>query len=485
MRMFNSITLACVMAVVAAPLAPAVAHAQDRLANGAPMSFADLIERVSPAVVSIDVEAEQRVARFEGFEEELERLPPPFREFFREFGGPGADGRPRRRLSSGSGFVISEDGYVVTNYHVVADADAVTVSLRDGPEFDARIVGTDPSTDLAVVKVESDEPLPHVEFAKADPRVGDWVVAVGNPFRLGGTATAGIVSATGRELGGQFGNYNDFLQIDAPINPGNSGGPTFDLDGNVVGVNSQISSPTGASVGIGFAIPAEIASDIVARLIDDGRVVRGWLGVQIQSVTEDLAESYGLDDARGAIVGEVIPGSPAEEAGFQPGDVILRINRQTVTDNVDVTRRVGGLEVGEKNRFTILRDGKERQITVTIGERPAPDQEASVGAGRDSNGDGVFGLRLRRADNEDRSRLGLNGGEAALVIVEIARDSEAERRGLRPGEAILEVNGEAATSNRDFRRAVEAAQEAGRGSVRVWVTDGRGRRFVPLRFEDE
>ncbi len=470
--------------IIGAVLTASAAADQPRLANGAPYSFADLIEDVSPAVVSIDVESEQQVAQFDGFEEQFRQLPPEMREFFRQFGAPNADPRTRRRMSSGSGFFITADGYVVTNFHVVDGATTVRVSMRGGDEYEAEIVGLDAATDLAVLKVDADRSFPTVEFAQGEgPRVGDWVVAVGNPFRLGGTATAGIVSATGRELGGEFGVYNDFLQVDAPINPGNSGGPTFNLEGEVVGVNSQISSPIGANVGIGFAIPANIAADIVERLIDDGRVVRGWLGVSIQSISDDLAESYGLDDASGAFVGEVVPDSPAAEAGFRPDDVILAINGDRVADARDVTRRVGALEVGERTRFTVLRGARERTITVEIGARPTGGDDESAPPPQASQD--LFGMRLAAPNADDRERLGLDENGPGLVIMAVTPGGEAAERGLRSGEAILSINGESVDSVATFQGIVDDARDKGRNVVRVRVTNGRGARAVPLRFAEE
>ena len=470
---------------VVTPLAPS-AFAQEainveRLSNGAPLSFADLIDQVSPAVVSINVTTTVE-SPFGGEEFNFDGAPDGFEDFFRQFRREFGEGdEPREARALGSGFVISSDGYVVTNNHVVDGATEVSVVLRGGDELEAEIVGTDESTDLALLKIERDEAFPFVEFATGEaPRVGDWVVAVGNPFGLGGTATAGIVSASGREIGGR---YNDFLQIDAPINRGNSGGPTFDLDGKVVGVNSQIFSPSGGSVGIGFAIPADTASRVVGALIQDGRVVRGWLGVTIESVTADIAESLGLDEALGAIVNNVVAGGPAEDAGFEVGDVVLEVNGETVENNLDLTRKVGDLVVGERVRFHIFRGDRERNLTVTIGERPGEQELASLGDGgpsTDAPSTGTaFGMALVRPDEETQRRLGLGPNEG-LMIADIERTGEAASKGLSAGDVILEVAGETVSTSDQFSQAVDQARDNGRSAVLLLVQNDEVRRFVAL-----
>ncbi len=364
---------------------------------------------------------------------------------------------------------------------MVANATAVTVALKGGDELEAEIVGTDESTDLAVLKVEQDEPLPFVEFATGTQvRVGDWVVAVGNPFGLGGTATAGIVSASGREIGLQ---YNDFIQIDAPINRGNSGGPTFNLSGRVVGVNSQIFSPSGGNVGIGFAIPAQTASRIVSAIISEGRVVRGWLGVTIESVTPDIAASLGLDAPKGAIVANVVAGGPAEKAGFEVGDVVLEVDGDGVENNLDLTRKVGNLTVGERVRFRVFRDDRERNLTVTIGERPSNEELASLRDSRPGDagaGSNAFGLALSSLDDQTRARLNLDRGVQGVVIVSAARGGEAAEKGLSAGDVILEVAGESVGSPSEFDSAVDRARESGRSAVLLLVQTQRGRQFVAL-----
>jgi serine protease Do len=448
--------------------------------SGAPISFADLIERVSPAVVSVNVTTEVEAPFPDQFD--FEGAPPGLDEFFRQFRRDFYDEQPQEGMSLGSGFLISPDGYIVTNNHVVDHARSVVVTMREGEEVDAEIVGVDESTDLAVLKIVSDDPLPFVEFAEgAQVRVGDWVVAVGNPFGLGGTATAGIVSASGREIGG---TYNDFLQIDAPINRGNSGGPTFDLEGRVVGVNSQIFSPSGGNVGIGFAIPARTAARVVNAIISDGRVVRGWLGVTIEPVTPDIAESLGLEEPRGAIVNNVQAGGPAEQAGFLVGDVVLTVGAERVESSLDLTRKVGDLLVGESIRFRIYRDGRERNLTATIGERPTNQELAALRESPSSGSATVkgsqFGLRLSSLDGDDRTRLSLDSDVMGVVVEDVARGSEAAEKGLSAGVIILEVAGEAVSSPSEFDAAVERAREEGRTAVLLLVQTEQGRRFVAL-----
>ena len=459
--------------------------------NGAPFSFADLIEQVSPAVVSIEVEAEVENP-FANPDFDLEALPPGFREFFEEFRRrtPDSDEETRRARGAGSGFFISADGLLVTNYHVVSEADDITVSLKDGREFPAEVVGLDQPTDLAVLRVEGSD-FPHVAFDQ-DPnlRVGDWVVAMGNPFGLGGTATAGIVSASGREIGGA---YNGFIQIDAPINRGNSGGPLFNIDGRVVGVNSQIFSPTGGNIGIGFAIPSSAASNIVDQLVQEGRVVRGWLGVTIQNLAEDVPEALGLDDDEGAIVTDVVNGSPAEKAGIQSGDVVLEMNGEKVESSVDLTRRVGNLAVDERATFRVLRDGRERTIRVEIGERPDADTLAELSQGPQQeesspSEDGeaeILGVTLTELDAETREALGLDSNVRGVAVANVGGGSEAAEKGLRRGEVILEVNGNAVNGASDFTQAIEEARANNRSAVLVRVLNPQGRRYIALSVADE
>ena len=441
--------------------------------NGAPMSFADLIERVSPAVVSINAVVEAPVGP-QNIPPNMDNLPPQFREWMeREFGGQQAP-RAREGRSLGSGFFISAEGHVVTNNHVVQNATSITIDLPDGGELPARVIGTDPLTDIALLQVDIDDgqSFPFVTLAEnPNIRVGDWVVAVGNPFGLGGTATAGIVSATGREIATTA--YNDFIQIDAPINRGNSGGPTFDLNGNVIGVNSQIFSPSGGNVGIGFAIPSDVAANIVAQLMDDGRVARGWLGVQIQDVTEDIAESLGLEERSGAIISSLVSGGPADEGGLERGDVVLAINGTSVEDSGDLTRRVGAVPAGQEVAFDLLRDGDEQTIRITLAERP---NENDLNRMSDPNlaeqEPRYFGMQL--APSEDGT---------GLTVEQLDGNSEAAEKGLRPGDVILEAGGDEVTSVESFVEAVAEATGDGRSAILLLVQSGSAQRYVALQLD--
>ena len=356
-------------------------------AGVAPASFADIVQRVAPAVVSIEIEEKGpthaaylrgRPGADDGGDDEDGGAPFPFGIDPRRFGGQGRgqqDGDQPAAKASGSGFFISRDGYIVTNNHVVENAATITVHTSDDQELKAKLIGRDPATDLAVIKVEGPA-HPFVSFEdKAMPRVGDWVIAVGNPFGLGGTATAGIVSALARQ-GVSGSSYVDYLQIDAPINPGNSGGPSFDLSGRVVGVNSAIFSRSGGSVGIGFDIPADVAQSVTKELISGGKVVRGYIGATVQPITEEIAESIGVKGKKGALVAELTPGGPAARAGLQAGDLVTRFDGQEVLSNSDLTRRVGLVRVGEDIRLSVLRDGRAQEVTIKAGERPSEDELA-------------------------------------------------------------------------------------------------------------
>src|ERR1043165_7407670 len=334
------------------------------LETGAPFSFADLVERVSPAVVTVTTEQEVNAAANINPQD----LPEPFRDFFNQYGQGKQFNIPRKAVAMGSGFIIDKSGFIVTNNHVVEGAKGIKVKLPDGREFDARLIGADSATDTALIKIKSDKPLPSVEFGNArQVRVGDWVVAVGNPFGLSNSVTAGIVSSIGRDVGN--GPYTDFIQIDAPINRGNSGGPTFDIRGKVIGMNPMIFSPSGGSVGIGFAIPASTIHDVVAQLQSHGRVARGWLGVEVQAITPAIAASFGSKELKGAIVANVVPNGPAAKAGFHQGDLVVAINGAAVDDSRDLTRRVAALPAGSTATFTVMRGGSQQQIRANIGLR--------------------------------------------------------------------------------------------------------------------
>lgn len=435
-------------------------------------SFADLIEAVSPAVVSIEVvhEAGRLPAAARGHP-----LPERFKRFFGEdfawrFGGRRG---PPPRGGAGSGFVVDAAGFVVTADHVIAGAETVTVILDDGARLEAALVGRDPRTDIALLKVETEAPLPAVRFAAADAaRVGDGVVAVGNPFGLGKTATFGIVSARGRGTG----PYDDHLQIDAPINRGNSGGPSFNLRGEVVGVNTAIVSPTGGNVGIGFAVPAATARAVIDDLREHGRVMRGWLGVHIQDVTEDIADGLGLARAEGAIVTRVQPESPAAAAGISPGDVIVAVDREAVEDPRALARAVAAIAAGAPARLTLWRDGRSLDLTATIALAAAPDAGDAAGPARLAD----LGLRLETVDPALHGGDGERGG---VAVAGVAPGSPAARKGVRPGDAVVAVGGAPVGSAAEANARIESARADGRkAALFLMERDGR-RRFVALPFE--
>ena len=446
--------------------------------NGAPMSFASLIEQVSPAVVSIEAEGSVEAPNAP----DMSQLPPQFREFFERFGG--IPDQPRERRAQGSGFFISADGYVVTNNHVIDGADTIRVVLTDGRSLEASVVGTDVATDLALLRVEDEDEFAFVELERdLSIRVGDWVVAVGNPFGLGGTATAGIISATGRQMGAAQA-YTDFLQIDAPINRGNSGGPAFDLDGKVIGVNSAIISPTGGNVGIGFAIPSDLAATVIDQLIENGEVRRGYLGIAPAVLTEDLKDAMGLDeDLEGVLINQVLDDTPAQAAGLENGDIILQINGEPVDDPRELTRRVGAFAPGDRVAFRILRGERERTIRVELTERPetdAPSQSSPADAGAAAQ----FGLALSAPDEAEREALELEG--RGLLVEGVRPGSEASEKGLRPGDVILEAGGRDLNTVSDFEAAVEDARERDRRALLVFVVSQNGqRRYAALEMPSQ
>ncbi|WP_339833636.1 DegQ family serine endoprotease [uncultured Parvibaculum sp.] len=433
-------------------------------------SFADLVEKVSPAVVSIRV-AEERAVRAPAGVPDLP-FPPgsPFERFFRDLQpqGPGGAPRGRQAMALGSGFIISADGYVVTNNHVVGDGKDITVVRDDGTEMPAKLIGRDPKTDLALVKIESKTDLPYVAFGDSDTvRVGDWVLAVGNPFGLGGTVTTGIVSARGREIGA--GPYDDFIQIDASINRGNSGGPTFDVRGNVIGVNTAIYSPTGGSVGIGFAIPASIASRVIEQLKDEGRVTRGWLGVTIQQVDPDMAASLGLDKPKGALVAQVADESPAKKAGIQTGDVILNVDGKEMEDVRAVSRTVAELQPDTRARIIVWRDGRQRTLTANIGIFPDTLEVAAASAEEAPAAGTTTSLGLALTQTPD-----------GVVVQSVDPSSDAAEKGVRPGDIIVKVSGKDVKKPADVVAGVEAASKADKSSVLLLLRSEEQQRFVAL-----
>jgi serine protease Do len=456
-----------------------VAPASEVQAFGAPESFAELAQKISPAVVNITTSA--MVA---GPADGMPMVPEgsPFEDFFKDFGGPGPRG-PQRSEALGSGFVISEDGYIVTNNHVIEGADEITIEFFSGNKLKAKLVGTDPKTDIALLKVESDKPLEFVSFGNSDlMRVGDWVMAVGNPLGQGFSVSAGIVSARGRELQG---SYDDYIQTDAAINRGNSGGPLFNMDGQVIGVNTAILSPNGGSIGIGFSMSSNVVSKVVDQLKQFGETRRGWLGVKIQDISPEIAESMGLDTAAGALVADV-PDGPAKAAGIRPGDVITRFAGQEVADAGDLTRRVADAPIGEAVPVIVLRDGKTETLQVTLGRREEAEAKATPASAPADTGPKeleTLGLTLAPLDDDTRTRLGLDASAQGLVIMKVDPASEAYTKGLVEGDIIAEVGQQKVTRLQDLEDRIKEAKDGGRKSVLLLVRRGGDPRFVALSIE--
>ena len=445
--------------------------------NGAaPMSFSVLAKKVKPAVISIHVKngAKGRGANRDLFKG-MPDLPDdhPLNEFFKRFRKDMPDGRsPRPSLAQGSGFIISEDGYAVTNHHVIDDADEIRVSMDDGEQYDATMIGSDSRTDLALIKIKSDKKFPFVEFADDPAEVGDWCLAVGNPFGLGGTVTAGIISARSRDIGS---SPYDFLQIDAAVNRGNSGGPAFNLDGKVIGVNTAIVSPTGGNVGIAFAVPAELSQQVIAQLKDTGSVARGWLGVTIQNVSDDIADSIGLDEPKGAMVTKFSEGGPSEKSGMKVGDVIVKVDGKGVKDSRDLARKIAGFEPKSKIEVTVIRDGDAEDVTVKLGKFPGAKKLAALESGKPVGEElEDLGLSLAPASNYD------GAGDDGVVITDIDPDSQAAEKGLKAGDVILEVAGKAVKKPKDVANNVRKAKDKGRKAVLLRVRSGDQDRFIAI-----
>jgi serine protease Do len=450
--------------------------------SAGPASFADIVDRVKSSVVAVKVKMVETADASDDSSSTVPQLQPgdPLEKFFKRFGGEGLPfqfrGPQQQQRHSGqalgSGFIISSDGYVVTNNHVVEHASNVTLTLDDGRTVPAKVVGTDKKTDLALLKITEGGSFPHVDFASKEPRIGDWVIAVGNPFGLGGTVTAGIVSARGRDIGA--GPYDDFLQIDAPVNRGNSGGPTFDTQGNVVGVNTAIYSPSGGSVGIGFAIPAEVAKDVVASLKDKGTVARGWIGVQIQPVSAEIADSLNLKGTKGALVAETQSGSPAASAGLKSGDVIVGVNGDRIDGPRELARRIAALGPEKKVDLTYVRDGSERTANVRLGTLPA-EKEAAVSAPETTGRASLANLGLSLAPASS-----VSGAKEGVVVTEVDPDGVAAQKGLKSGDIILEAAGRPVSRPAEISSALDAAKKDGRKAVLLRVKSGDQTRFVAL-----
>ena len=491
-----------------------VASAQQTQNSARPVGFADIVERVKPAVISVRVQMESR--QQPSLNSDESPFPPgsEMDQFFRRFGRegqpPNAAPRPRQfATGQGSGFFISSDGYAVTNNHVVDKATQVQVTTDDGKTYTAKVIGVDQRTDLALIKVDGGN-FPFVRFSERAPRVGDWVIAVGNPFGLGGTVTAGIVSARGRDIGS--GPYDDYIQIDAPVNKGNSGGPTFDVDGGVIGVNTAIFSPSGGSVGIAFAIPSETVKTVVAQLKDKGSVLRGWIGVQVQQITPEVAQTMGLKRTDGALVTEPQRNSPAVKAGIETGDIILSVNGNAIKDSRDLAKRIGGMPPGTAVKLVVLSKGTEKNVSVTLGELPnvtearaEPDEpnarrrrdrddREGMRGDREDRGNqradrggqgGEFAERFaRRGEPNDMPRLGLSltPGENSqgVVIAAVEPDSPAAAIGFQAGDVIIDIGGKAVSSPADVRNALRNARAEGRNNVLVRVKSAQGTRTIRL-----
>jgi serine protease Do len=460
------------------------AHAQvntDVSKVAQPIGFADIVERVKPSVISVKIRMKEKAEA--GGEEWSLQPGSPMERFFRRFGGPdglppGMRGRRGHGLvtGQGSGFFISADGYAVTNNHVVDGADKVEVTTDEGKTFTAKVIGTDPRTDIALIKIEGGSNFPFAKLSDDKVRIGDWVLAVGNPFGLGGSVTAGIVSASGRDIG--TGPYDDFIQIDAPVNKGNSGGPAFNMKGDVIGVNTAIYSPSGGSVGIAFSIPANTVKSVVAQLKDKGSVSRGWIGVQIQPVTSDIADSLGLKKAEGALVAEPQPNGPAAKAGIQSGDVITAVNGDHVRDARELARTIGSFAPGTSIKLNILHKGTDKVVNLTLGTLPnTVEARADAYGDRDSSHD------------SDVPRLGLSVAPAAsvagagtegVVVVDVDPKGAAADRGFKEGDVILEVAGKSVSNSADVREAIKAARADEKNSVLMRVRTGSTARFIAI-----
>ncbi len=502
MRLLRStVARAALLGVSFALVAPApfAALNQPAMARPAPDSFADLAAKLLPAVVNIS--SSQTITAKNGpAGPEMPIFPPgsPFEQFFKDFlnkqrqgqRGGGGDDQPkpeRRAQSLGSGFIIDSSGLVVTNNHVIDGADEISVILQDNTTLKAKVLGRDESGDIALLKVEPDKPLPTVDFGDSSAmRVGDWVLAIGNPFGLGGSVTAGIVSARGRDI--HQGQYDDFIQTDAAINRGNSGGPLFNMEGQVIGINTAIFSPSGGSIGIGFSIPSNMAKNIVAQLKEYGRPRRGWLGVKIQQVTPDIAESLGLKGANGAMVAGITDGGPADKAKLRSGDIILKFDGQDVKEMHNLPRIVADTAVGKDVPVTIWRDGKEVTLQATLAERPSDTQLASVDATKTPQDKtkptdiAGLGLKVAPMSQDLKDKFQLRDDQKGVVITDVAPGSSAADKGLKPGDIIMEVQqGEVATPA-DVQKQVDAARGADRKFVLMLIQREGGVQYVPLQL---
>ncbi|MGF1560613.1 MAG: Do family serine endopeptidase [Geminicoccaceae bacterium] len=483
-----------VLGVLVAVLGIAAAGCADAQGSLPVEGFADLVERVSPAVVNISTT--RSVAADEMPDLPVPQFPPgsPFEEFFRDFFENRRDQQqqlPREASSLGSGFVIDPEGFVVTNNHVVGEADEITVIFNDESSYEAELIGRDPKTDLALLKIERDEPFPHVDWADSDTvRVGNWMVAIGNPFGLGSTVTAGIISARGRDI--RAGPYDDFLQVDAAINRGNSGGPSFNIDGQVIGVNTAIFSPSGGNVGIGFAIPSNLARPVIDSLKRFGRVKRGWLGVRIQTVTDDIAESLGLPGSEGALVAAITPDGPADAGGIRQGDVILQFDNKTVDRMRSLPRIVAETEIDKEVDVLIWRDGEEITLQVAVGEFPEDEELAALESPLEEAPPGTagemaideLGLTVVGIDDAARELYELSPDTEGVLIVKVDGNTQAAEEGIQPGDVIIEVGQDPVGSPPEVLAKINEARSENKNSVLIFLDQSGDRRFVALRLRD-
>jgi len=452
-----------------------------------PIGFADIVERVKPSVISVKVNMKEKTASNDDGDDSSSPFQPgsPMERFFRRFGGPDGFPGPGMRgglgrvvQGQGSGFFISADGYAVTNNHVVDGADKVEITTDDGKTYTAKVIGTDQRTDLALIKVEGGSNFPFAKLADGKPRIGDWVLAVGNPFGLGGTVTAGIVSASGRDIGN--GPYDDFIQIDAPVNKGNSGGPAFDTNGEVMGVNTAIYSPSGGSVGIAFSIPANTLKSVVAQLKDKGSVSRGWIGVQIQPVTSDIADSLGMKKAEGALVAEPQANGPAAKAGIESGDVITSVNGEPVKDARELARTIGGMAPGATVKLNVLHKGQDKVVNLTLGQLPNT-VEAKADTDKDSGKGASRGTDVPKLGMTVAPANSVAGaGKEGVVVTEVDPKSAAAERGFKEGDVILEVGGKSVSTASEVREAISTARTENKNSVLMRVKSGGQSRFVAV-----
>ena len=462
------------------------------VAKAGPEGFSELAGRLLPAVVNISTTQTLKADRQRP---EVPQFPPgsPFEEFFKDFldknlpRGQRPDAQPRRATSLGSGFIIDPSGLVVTNNHVIADADEITVILHDDTSLKAEVVGKDLKTDLALLRVKSAKPLPAVQFGDSDKmKVGDWVLAIGNPFGLGGTVTAGIVSARARDI--QQGPYDDFIQTDASINRGNSGGPMFNMNGEVVGINTAIYSPSGGSIGIGFAIPSSLAKPVMEQLKEYGKTRRGWLGVRIQGVSDEIAESLGLDKARGALVASVSDKGPAQVAGIQPGDIVLTFDGKDVTDMKRLPRIVAETPIDKTVKVTVWRKRQESTVDVKVGELDESEKVASASSDQGAPAPAgttvkALGLTLSKVTPELKQKFSLAEDADGVVVVDVAGDSPAAEKGLRPGDIIVEAAQQEVKDASQVTAKIDEAKKKGRKSILLLIDRAGDLRFVALRID--